>query len=134
MLRSYDVDRSTAPVAHGENDAWKIWEAARATSAAPLYFASFRLIREKRVTGSFVDAGQTNANNPTLRAIDEKDYINGLAGKPIDCLISIGTGTPSVYPSSTKVPGRLARVVKNLTAAATNTENTARQVAGIKDL
>jgi hypothetical protein len=90
------------------------------------------MIRDKRVAGNFVDAGQANVNNPALLAIDEKDYIKELAGKPVDCLISIGTGTPSVYTA--QVPGRLRRVVNNLIAAATNTETIANQVAGIRGL
>jgi hypothetical protein len=90
------------------------------------------MIRDKRVGGKFVDAGQANVNNPALLAIDEKDYIKELAGKPVDCLISIGTGTPSVYTGSSKV--KLKRVIDNLIAAATNTENISDRVSGVKEL
>jgi hypothetical protein len=86
------------------------------------------MTRGKRVAGKFVDAGQANVNNPALLALDEKNYIKELADKPIDCLISIGTGTPSVYASSAKVH-RLAWVVKNLIAVAINTEDIVDEVA-----
>jgi hypothetical protein len=91
------------------------------------------MIRDNGVAGKFVDAGQANVNNPAQLALAEKDYIKELAGKPIDCFVSIGTGTPSVYASSAKVH-KLARVAKDLVAAATNTENIADQVASRPEL
>ena len=62
----------------------KIWEAARATSAAPTFFEPV-LIRGR----PYGDAG-TGWNNPTIEAIVEAHRI--WPNRPIGCLLSIGTG------------------------------------------
>ncbi|KAH7334125.1 acyl transferase/acyl hydrolase/lysophospholipase [Rhizoctonia solani] len=65
-----------------------IWEAARATSAAPTYFDSIK------VGGiEYVDGG-LKANNPVFQALIEGQKMPG-GPRPLGCLISIGTGTPS---------------------------------------
>jgi hypothetical protein len=62
----------------------KIWEAARATSAAPTFFAPVR------VAGVKYGDGGTGWNNPTREAINEARVI--WPNLDIGCLISIGTG------------------------------------------
>jgi len=62
----------------------KIWEVARATSAAPTFFEPI-LIRGR----PYGDAG-TGWNNPTVEAIAEVHKI--WPKRPIGCLLSIGTG------------------------------------------
>lgn len=65
-----------------------IWEAARATSAAPTYFDSIK------VGGiEYVDGG-LKANNPVFQALIEGQKMPG-GPRPLSCLISMGTGTPS---------------------------------------
>lgn len=67
-----------------------IWQAARATGAAPSYFRAF---------GSFLDGGLI-ANNPTLDAMTEVHEYNmalhhtGRATEivPISVVVSLGTG------------------------------------------
>ncbi|KAF4477200.1 Calcium-independent phospholipase A2-gamma [Fusarium agapanthi] len=60
-----------------------IWEVARATTAAPGYFESIKIIGRK-----FLDGGMA-ANNPSLMALRE---INNLHGLVPDLFVSIGTG------------------------------------------
>src|SRR5438046_1431206 len=71
----------------------KIWEACRATSAAPTFFRSayIRDVGPGGRTLHFVDAG-LGFNNPTEEVIDEAHQL--WPGKPIGCILSIGTGKP----------------------------------------
>jgi ankyrin repeat protein len=62
----------------------KVWEAARATSAAPTFF------QPMVIDGIRYGDGGTGWNNPTEEAIDEAHII--WPKRPIGCLISIGTG------------------------------------------
>ena len=62
----------------------KIWEAARATSAAPTFFLP---VKVGPIT--YGDGG-TGWNNPALEAINEAHHI--WPDRPIGCLISLGTG------------------------------------------
>lgn len=84
MLRTYPS--ASAPID------CTIWEAARATSAAPTFFPPIKF--RNRTGGEFVDGG-VGCNNPTKVLIKEaktyyrlKDYG---ATRPT-CLVSIGTG------------------------------------------
>jgi len=62
----------------------EIWEAARATSAAPTYFVPITINRV-----AYCDGG-TGWNNPVQLALDEAHNI--WPNRPIACVISIGTG------------------------------------------
>ncbi|PVH76558.1 FabD/lysophospholipase-like protein [Cadophora sp. DSE1049] len=62
----------------------KIWEAARATSAAPTFFSPIKI---RHVT--YGDGG-TGWNNPTKEALNEIHKI--WPSRPIACLVSIGCG------------------------------------------
>ena len=65
-----------------------IWEAARASSAAPTYFPAFRKM--------FLDGGLM-ANNPTLDAMTEifsQAEKEGQREVKLGCVISFGTGVP----------------------------------------
>jgi hypothetical protein len=62
----------------------KIWEAARATSAAPTFFLPIK------VAGLTYGDGGTGWNNPTVEAINEAHQI--WPNRPIGCIVSIGTG------------------------------------------
>ena len=80
ILRSYDVNNSESASAFPG----KIWEAGRATSAAPTFFKPIVINNQ-----SYSD-GATIANNPTYHGIMEACRI----WKPtnIDCILSLGTG------------------------------------------
>lgn len=71
----------------------KIWEAARATSAAPTYFPRIEIGPLNRKQ-AFIDAG-VGCNNPTNEVIQECELIYGSDAK-VACIVSIGTGRPEV--------------------------------------
>jgi predicted acylesterase/phospholipase RssA len=99
----------------------KIWEAARATSAASSFFDPIR-INIGNVGEEFVD-GATGANNPIQELWNEaKDMWDP---EPLEsnlkCIVSIGTGVPSVEPFKTG----LLEIGATLVRISTETEKTA---------
>ena len=69
-----------------------IWEAARATSAAPTFFEPIKF--EAHVGGAFIDGG-VGCNNPTKVLVKEaKSYyrLKGYKATQPTCLVSVGTG------------------------------------------
>jgi predicted acylesterase/phospholipase RssA len=99
----------------------KIWEACRATSAASSFFDPVAIGRFQE---EFVDGG-TGANNPIAQVWNEAQLIWGpepLEGK-VQCLVSIGTGVPSLKPFQDDI----LNIGKTLIAIATETEQTAEQ-------
>ncbi|PVH79896.1 FabD/lysophospholipase-like protein [Cadophora sp. DSE1049] len=109
LFRSY---QSTMP-----SYSAKIWEVARATSAAPTFFKPIR-IGEKGMEEVFIDGGVGN-NNPVKLAIQE-----AMDEFPTDsrvaCIVSIGTGrpTPIGLPNASglrqNLPLGLIRVLKEI--------------------
>ncbi|CAF9942900.1 hypothetical protein IMSHALPRED_005686 [Imshaugia aleurites] len=84
LLRTYRT--GSAPVS------CSIWEAARATSAAPTFFPSIKF--GSQAGGDFIDAG-VGCNNPTKVLVNEaKSYYRMKSYKATQptCLVSIGTG------------------------------------------
>lgn len=84
LLRTYET--GSAPIR------CTIWEAARATSAAPTFFPPVRF--SAHTGGEFIDAG-VGCNNPTKILIKEAKSYYRLKGFPAarpTCLVSIGTG------------------------------------------
>jgi predicted acylesterase/phospholipase RssA len=99
----------------------KIWEAARATSAASSFFDPIR-INIGKVGEEFID-GATGANNPIQELWNEaKDIFDP---EPLEsnlkCIVSIGTGVPSVEPFRTG----LREIGDTLIRISTETERTA---------
>lgn len=99
----------------------QIWEAGRATSAASSFFDSISIgdFRE-----SFVDGG-TGANNPLYELWNEARDMwpsDSLEDK-VQCIVSIGTGVPSLTPFK----GDLVGIGQSLIAIATETEKTAER-------
>jgi hypothetical protein len=76
-MRTYNTDTTDASSA-------RIWEAARATSAAPTFFESIT------INGVKYGDGGTGWNNPTAEAIAEAHSI--WPGRRVGCLLSLGTG------------------------------------------
>lgn len=76
-MRTYDTNTADAFPA-------RIWEAARATSAAPTFFQPITINRVQ-----YGDGG-TGWNNPTAEALAEAHHI--WPSCPIGCLLSLGTG------------------------------------------
>jgi hypothetical protein len=90
LFRSYFVEgeRSTKCT---------IWQAARATTAAPTVFKAMAIEEIPRVPIEYVDGGMGN-NNPARLALRESSRIWGKDGQV--CLLSVGTG----HPSATSLP------------------------------
>lgn len=101
----------------------KIWEAARATSAATSFFDPITIGSE-----TFVD-GATGANNPIQELMIEaynlwsKKRPSWRIEDNLQCVVSIGTGMPSLKPFGDK----LWDVPQTLLAIATDTERTAEK-------
>ena len=116
-LTSYKTPR-------GNNDLLNsvtIWEACRATSAASSFFDPIAIGRYKE---EFVD-GATGANNPVMELWNQAQLMWGvepLEGK-VRCLVSVGTGIPSLKPFRDDV----LHIGKTLVAIATETEQTAER-------
>jgi len=70
----------------------KIWEAARATTAASFYFKPMEILRHgKGSTEECIDAA-IGSNNPLDRLLEEAAHHIG-PGRRLGCVVSIGTGT-----------------------------------------
>ncbi|KAF9058508.1 hypothetical protein BDP27DRAFT_1303651 [Rhodocollybia butyracea] len=135
-LRSYATPRGAVESLPGYS--WKIVEAARTTSAAPMYFAPV-LVN----TQVFQDAGGSGFNNPTSEAI-KKLKCSG-AGKSKDevelVVLSLGTGLASLTvehfddqrfenPDDSRlknVVNKLRSKVKNIATAKERLEQIAKQ-------
>lgn len=98
-----------------------IWQAARATTAAPLYFPPIRFGHPPR---NYVDGGITHNNNPVRALWDEAKQVWG-PSRRLGCIVSIGTGVPALR--STGKTGK--SIIESLTNIATDTQNTAKTFA-----
>ena len=98
-----------------------MWQAARATSAATTFFDPIEFCNE-----TFID-GATGANNPIFQLWNEAEDIWGEEDDGfrledhIRCLVSIGTGLPSMSPFEDDV----LHISKTLGEIATNTQREA---------
>jgi hypothetical protein len=108
----------------GDNDllnSAKIWEACRATSAASSFFDAISIGPYQE---EFVD-GATGANNPVWELWNQAQDIWG--AEPLEnsvkCLISVGTGVPSLKPFRDDV----FHIGESLIAISTETEQTAER-------
>ena len=133
MFRTYDCQASQSetpdwtPLNPGSRNMCQIWEAARATTAAPKLFPPIRI--DETV---FIDGGIT-ANNPTQEALREVAYLHGnkLSGT---CIVSIGSGVyhgpdlPALKISNKSHYQGTKTLVQILRAAATRTESTSLDV------
>ena len=99
----------------------RVWEACRATSAASSFFDP---IAVGRYGEEFVD-GATGANNPIWEVWNEAQLVWG--PQPLEdrikCLVSIGTGVPSLKPFQNDI----FHIGTTLVAIATETEQTAEK-------
>ncbi|KAJ7143453.1 hypothetical protein C8R46DRAFT_1360542 [Mycena filopes] len=118
LFRSY---QSTNPAV-----ACTVWQAARATSAAPTFF---KRVAIGPVQEQFIDGGM-GVNNPAKQVLAEADAV--FPNQQIACLISIGTGWTGT--AELPKPGFLERntipvgVIKVLKALATDSEQTAQEM------
>ncbi|GFF59112.1 acyl transferase/acyl hydrolase/lysophospholipase [Aspergillus udagawae] len=112
-LRTYESKRGM------EFDELKVWEAARATSAATGFFDALDTMEE-----SFID-GAPLANNPIMEIWNEAGDIWSPIASRIKCLVSIGTGRSSLEPFRDSLGG----IVNTLAKIATDTERKANEFA-----
>ena len=117
LLRTYQ--------SHESHIKCKIWEAARATSAAPTFFKRIEIGNGKQ---PFIDGG-LGRNNPTRLVLDEAERLFG--AREIGCLVSIGTGQGEII--NIPKPGRFQQVIPTnvinaLKSIATDCEETHEEV------
>ena len=115
LLRSYTTAESVDGLSTTEV---KIWEAARATSAASTFFDPIRIGCQE-----FVD-GATGRNNPVEAVLAEANSIWKDAPSRIQCLVSIGTGKSQFRDFGSN----LIEMKRTLVALATETEDTEQRV------
>ena len=71
-----------------------IWEAARATTAAPTFFKRATIGEAGLAQEEFLDGG-LRCNNPTAYVLEEAMSLFGREAK-LGCLVSVGTGHPGI--------------------------------------
>lgn len=121
LFRTWSADRNP-----GYN--CRVWEAGRATSAAPTLFKRIK-IGDHGMEEEFVDAG-LGCNNPIQYLIEEAKREFG-ADRKVGCIVSIGTGKQHVI--GFKAPGLLQRalptdLIKVLVKMATDAEDEASRM------
>lgn len=96
---AYFQSRPGGTIGNGD---YKLWQAVRASTAAPDYFDPERITiaqlpNHPPVYGDFVDGGVSPFNNPALQAfmyVTAKGYrVNWTSGEDQILLVSVGTGT-----------------------------------------
>lgn len=114
----------------------RIWEAARATTAAPTFFKRIAIGEEGQAKEEFIDGG-LGCNNPTTQVLEEARNIFG-NNRLVRCVVSIGTGHPGTIglakPDAFQkvLPTQLISVLKKI---ATDCEEMANGLsARFKDL
>jgi len=118
LFSNYPIQRRSRDL----YNAVKIWEAARATSAATTFFEPIKILHEEFVDGAF------GANNPIDEVWTEAgDIWTRNTGETLEdnisCFVSIGTGIPAFG----KVDESLVGMVQTLKAIATNCESAAER-------
>ncbi len=97
-----------------------IWQACRATSAAPTFFPPME-IGNPPVT--YVDGGM-GYNNPIRALIQETSHMWRPSERKIGCIVSIGTGVLTSRDIGRTIPP----LFKKLAEMATDTEKVARDI------
>ena len=95
---------------------FKIWEAARATSAAPLCFEEVEVGGEKYWDGAMSD------NNPILQVWKEKEDRHHLGAPSVSCVISLGTGSIIHSPHNSNESEGTSKILRATAEMLTNTE------------
>jgi predicted acylesterase/phospholipase RssA len=100
----------------------KIWEAARATAAAPFYFPTAVVDGVK-----FWDGALAN-NNPVMEVLSERSLL--YPRRPVNCVVSLGTGFSERKPTKSifTAMGKGKQVLKNVTNVNLNHERASEQL------
>ncbi|KNZ50653.1 hypothetical protein VP01_430g2 [Puccinia sorghi] len=115
-LKSYDVRQMPGV-------GCSIAQAARATSAAPLFFKAAPA-QEVDMEAEPVVTSETSLNNPTLEAVKEAQTL--YPGRPIDCLVSLGAGK-GVHDGSGSIARACVEMAQSSAQTAREVEAKARQ-------
>ena len=121
LFRTYSVPKN-------QNFDCKIWEAARATSAAPTFFRRIS-IGEPVLLQPYIDGGM-GRNNPIAQVLEEAQQV--FPDQHVSCIISIGTGQAQTI--KLPKPGLFQQtlpldVIKAMQGMATDCERTAQEIA-----
>jgi predicted acylesterase/phospholipase RssA len=116
LFRTYETMDGT--------DEWlkdcKIWEAARATTAAPTYFKPME-IKGGSVMRTFMD-GAVSCNNPADKLLEEAGRVFNSRRK-VGAILSLGTGTkPKSMPTDAGLLGYVASLFKMMKNQTVDTE------------
>lgn len=104
-----------------------IWEAARATTAAPTFFKRISIAEPGQIAEDFLDAG-IKCNNPTEEVMEEARLVFK-DDRPVGCVLSIGTGHPGTVgltkPDAFQkvLPLELITVLKQIATSCEDTAN-----------
>uniref|UniRef100_A0A8C5E2T2 Calcium-independent phospholipase A2-gamma-like n=1 Tax=Gouania willdenowi TaxID=441366 RepID=A0A8C5E2T2_GOUWI len=115
VFRNYNLQPGTRSLYLGGCQ-HQLWEAIRATSAAPGYFQEFLLGNDLHQDGGLL------INNPTAVAVHESVCV--WPGVPLECVVSVGTGRfQSLGKSSNSATySSLKSKLSNVISSATDTE------------
>lgn len=121
LFRSYRANKDEGPQC-------EIWQAARATTAAPKYFPPMTIVDERGFPDTYID-GALGHNNPSKHVLTEA--LEAFGGEQmVGCLLSLGTGTTVPVqlrdPRGWKklVPFNGAEIFSNLKGRVVDTEAT----------
>ncbi|KAG9084393.1 hypothetical protein FRC06_004099 [Ceratobasidium sp. 370] len=106
-----------------------IWEAARATTAAPTFFKAAWVVEDSGIKIRYVDGG-LRCNNPTHELLHEAS--NFFQGSHVACILSIGTGKRGKIklPDTGLVPKlQLTKMIKVLEKITLDCENTHQELS-----
>lgn len=103
----------------------KVWEAARATSAASVFFRPMEIKDSRGQSKLFIDAA-LGCNNPVKYVCTEAAALFGVERK-LGCVLSLGTGLVGTGLISTE-SGSLVNIVKAVVKHATTSETTNKEV------
>lgn len=114
LIRSYAANHAVRNLSLAK---CRIWEAARATSAAATFFSPMQIGEHEYVDGA------TGMNNPVEMVLDEAKKIWTDAPRKIQCIVSIGTGVPT----NIDFGDNALEISKTLVALSTETEKTEKR-------
>ena len=123
LFRSYSVQENATVNC-------KIWEAARATTAAPTFFKRITIEDDGGALEDFLD-GALHTNNPSQLVLKEALAVFKSNSK-LGCLVSLGTGHPGTVglskpdPFQKMLPTEMINVLKKI---AFNCEKVAHELA-----
>lgn len=130
LFRSYDHWGSEPPepmeLNPGTAHSIPIWQVARATTAAPMYFDTIKISNRKFGDGGF------GTNNPALRMFFEVCQMNGNDPKCIKLLLSIGTGEVPVSRFEKGVFRKYLQYINAARKLASDSADTHNTMDGIK--